>query len=99
MLEEFYLKNYHYLEDMVTRYSPRVIIIDSKASKALSRKYSFDDHRIKFGDKEYPVFLESEINRNREDIERLAESPYQGIVMPHIISIEEMEKIQNEHND
>ena len=99
MLEELFLKNYSYLEDMVARYNPRVIIIDSKASKALSRKYSFDDHRIKFGDKEYPVFLESEINRNREDIERLAESPYQGIVMPHIISIEEMEKIQNEHND
>lgn len=99
MLEEFYLKNYHYLEDMVARYSPRVIIIDSKASKALSRKYSFDNHRIKIGDKEYPIFLESEIKRNREEIERLAESTYQGIVMPHIISIEEMEKIQNEHND
>ena len=99
MLEELFLKNYHYLEDMVARYSPRVIIIDSKASKALSRKYSFDNHRIKIGDKEYPIFLESEIKRNREEIERLAESTYQGIVMPHIISIEEMEKIQNEHND
>lgn len=99
MLEELFLKNYPYLEDMVARYSPRVIIIDSKASKALSRKYSFENHRIKFGDKEYPVFLESETKRNREEIERLAESPYQGIVMPHIISIEEMEKIQNEHND
>ena len=99
MLEELFLKNYHYLEDMVARYNPRVIIIDNKAKQALSRIYSFDNHRIKIGDKEYPLFLESEIKRNREEIERLAESPYQGIVMPHIISIEEMEKIQNEHND
>lgn len=99
MLEELFLKNYHYLEDMVVRYNPRVIIIDNKAKQALSRIYSFEHHIIKIGDKEYPLFLESEIKHNREEIERLAESPYQGIVMPHIISIEEMEKIQNEHND
>jgi hypothetical protein len=99
MLEELFLKNYHYLEDMVARYNPRVIIIDNKAKQALSRLYSFEHHIIKIGNKEYPLYLESEIKRNREEIERLAESPYQGIVMPHIISIEEMEKIQKEYND
>ena len=99
MLEELFMKNYHYLEDMVARYNPRVIIIDKKAETALSRIYSFDHHKIKIGDIEYPLFLESEMKRHREEIERLAKSPYQGIVMPHIISIEEMQKIQNEYND
>lgn len=99
MLEDFFLKNYRYLEDMVARYNPRVIIIDNKANKALSRLYSFDNHIIKIRDKEFPIYLESEVKRNREDIMRLAESPYRGIMMPHIIFIEEMEKILNEHND
>ena len=97
-LEEYYLKNYQYLEDMVARYNPRVIIIDNKAKNALSKKYSLDHHILRIGGVEYPLFLESEVKRNREEIERLAESPYQGIELPYIISIEEMEKIQHENN-
>lgn len=99
MLEEFFLKNYHYLEDMVARYYPRVIIIDNEAKSALSKLYSLEDHILRIGGKEFPIFFETEVERNREEIERLMNLPYQGIVLPHIISIEEMQKIQNEHRD
>ena len=99
MLEEFFLKNYHYLEDMVARYYTRVIIIDNEAKSALSKLYSLEDHILRIGGKEFPIFFETEVERNREEIESLMNLPYQGIVLPHIISIEEMQKIQNEHRD
>ena len=34
-----------------------------------------------------------------EEIERLASLPYQGKLIPHIISVEEMERIKQEEND
>ena len=65
----------------------------------LKKKYPLENHILKIANKEYPLFFESEIEQNREKLEHLAELPYQGTVFPHIITVEEMQKMELEHHD
>ena len=99
MLENLYLRNYKYLEDMVARYNPRAIIVDKKAHAALQKEYAMDNHVLKIAGMEYPLFFESEVEKHREELEHMAELPYRGMVFPHVISIEEMQKIEKERHD
>lgn len=99
MLEDFFLKNYQYLEDMIVRYNPRVIIIDEVAWPVLNKRYSLSNRKLEIGNKSFDLFKDSEVETNRKEIERLSELPYQGTVFRHIISIEEMEKIEEKKND
>ena len=95
MLEEYYLLNFPYLEDMMIRYNPRVVIIDEKAMSALRkcRRNKLENHVFEIAGKEYPFYLEAEVEENRNDIERLADLPYQGKEFPLVISKEDMEII------
>lgn len=99
MLETYFLKNSRYLEDMFIRYNPRVVIVDEKAFAVLRKRYSLENHVIEIIGKRYPLYLESEVETYREKIEQLADIPYQGRVFPHIISIEEMQKLKSGNND
>ena len=89
LLTEYFLKNYKYLEDMVKIIHPRVIILDIKARKVLSRRYDLSNHEIDIAGEKYPMFFRSEIIYYRKAIERLAMMPYQGREFPHVISKEE----------
>ena len=43
-----------YLEDMVVRYNPRVVIVDEQAFAVLRKKYSLENHIIDIIGKKYP---------------------------------------------
>ena len=98
-LESLYLKNYQYLEDMLRRYNPQVVIADSKAYEALKKKYSLSGNVFDVGWKIFPFFTKVGVKSNRKEIERLALLSYHGKVFPRIISIDEMQKItENKHD-
>lgn len=99
MLEDYFLRNHQYLEDMLARYNPRVVIVDEKAWGVINKKYNIDNHILKMAGGEYPLFSKSEVKQHRKEIEQLATLPYRGTVFPHIISIEEMKRIVDEHHD
>ena len=94
MLEGYYFKNYLWLEDMITLINPRVIIADAKAMSVLNQKYQIDNHQININNKNYPFYKKTEIRIYRKQIEELAKLPYQGKVIPHIISEDEMRKYE-----
>ena len=99
MLEELFLKNNRYLEDMLVRYNPRMVIIDEEAWPVLKKRYSLSNGKLEIRDKSFAIYKVSEVEINRKEIERLSELPYQGTVFRHIISIEEMQKIEEKKND
>ena len=93
-LLDLFRKNRKWLEDWVARFNPRVILISSQAEAVMDTVYSIKDHRVEIGGVSYPMYLLSEVETHREEIERLAAMPYQGKPIPHIITVEEMEKIK-----
>ena len=94
MLSELLSKNRKWLEDMVARFNPRVVILCEKVEIFLEKLYKITENQITINGIDYPMFRRSEIDNHKEAIERLALMPYQGEHIPHIISIEEMEKIK-----
>lgn len=95
-LLELFRKNKQWLEDQVARFNPRVILISGAAEAIMEAVYSFKDNRIEINGVSYPMYLLSEVETQREEIERLAAMPYQGKKIPHIISVEEMEKLKRQ---
>lgn len=98
-LLELFRKNKQWLEDQVARFNPRVILISGAAEAIMRAVYSFGQNQITVNGTAYPMYLLSEMESHREEIERLASLPYQGKHIPHIISVEEMERIKQEEND
>ena len=93
-LLELFRKNKRWLEDQVARFNPRVILISGSAETIMTTVYPTKDNRIEINGVTYPMYLLPELEAHREEIERLAAMPYQGKNIPHIISVEEMEKIK-----
>ena len=93
-LLELFRKNKQWLEDQVARFNPRVILISGAAEAIMEAVYPIRDNRIAINGVSYPMYLLSEVETHREEIERLAAMPYQGKKIPHIISVEEMERIK-----
>ena len=93
-LLELFRKNKRWLEDQVARFNPRVILISGSAKTIMTTVYPTKDNRIEINGVSYPTYLLPELEVHRKEIERLAAMPYQGKYIPHIISVEEMEKIK-----
>ena len=93
-LLELFQRNRKWLEDWVARFNPRVILISGAAETVMDTVYSIKNHHIEINGVSYPMYLMSEVETHREEIERLTAIPYQGKPIPHIISVEEMEKIK-----
>lgn len=93
MLMKFLSDNRKYLEDMIARFNPRVIILCEAAVTFLEKLYKIAKNQITINGVDYPLYRQSEVESNRKEIERLAMLPYQGKKIPHIISVEEMERI------
>lgn len=89
-------KNKQWLEDQVARFNPRVILISGAAEAIMEAVYPIRDNRIEINGVSYPMYLLPEVETHREEIERLAAMPYQGKKIPHIISVEEMEKLKRQ---
>ncbi len=98
-LLELFRKNKSWLEDQVVRFNPRVILISGAAEAIMAAVYPFGQNQITINGTAYPMYLLSEVESHREEIERLASLPYQGKNIPHIISVEEMERIKQGKND
>ena len=94
MLVEYYLNSSCYLEVMIDRFKPYVLILDEVSYMALNHKYTFNNNQVKIRDVIYPIYRRSEIANFLNEIEALAQKPYRGKIMPHVISKEEMEKIK-----
>jgi hypothetical protein len=95
-LLELFRKNKRWLEDQVARFNPRVILISGAAETIMTTVYPIKDNRIEINGVSYPTYLLPELEAHREEIERLAAMPYQGKKIPHIISVEEMEKLERQ---
>lgn len=95
---EYFKKNRQWFEDIVKRVNPRVVILCDEAKSLIETVYSFNQDHIEIGNKTYPLFLFSALEANRKEIERLALLSYQGKIIPHIITTEEMDKIKS-NND
>lgn len=93
-LTAYFIKNYRYIEDMIGILRPRVIIVDANARKALSQRYDLSNHEIEIAGEKYPMYFRSEIIFQRKAIEELANMPYRGREIPHIISKEEGSRIK-----
>lgn len=98
MLADYFQRSSKWFEDIVHRLNPRVIILEEKTFDLLSSLYAFDQRHITVSDREFPVYLSSEVEENREEITRLALLPYQGTEMPYMISKEEMKRYKKQFN-
>ena len=96
MLINFLKTHCQWLEDLVLRFKPRVILVSDLAKPVFDSIYSPRNNSIKIAENSYPMYLVSELEAHRKEIEQLAFMPYQGEKIPHIISIEEMEKIKQQ---
>lgn len=92
-MDEFFVASHKYLDDMVKRYRPRVIIIGRDVDKVMHDVYKMTNTEITFGNESYPYFKESDVEAYRQEIESLAKLPYRGQLFTKIISVEEMEKL------
>lgn len=97
-LAVFFQKNHKHFEDIVLRFNPQVIILEEKTKDILSQQYVFDGQDIIINGHQFPCYSKSEIEENKEKITQLALLPYQGIKMPYIISLEEMERYKKKYN-
>lgn len=95
-LLSFFRNNRKYLEDMIERFNPRVIILCEDTEAFMNSIYTLGTKYIVINGVKYPMYKQNEIEHHREEIERLALLPYRGKVMPHIISVEEMNKIKKQ---
>ena len=98
MLIDFFRKNYQHFEDMVLRFNPRVLILEEKTKALLSQQYIINERHIRINNSLFPYYTAGEIETYREEITQLALLPYQGIEMPYIISVEEMEQYKKKYN-
>lgn len=90
--EELCLKNFRYVEEMIAKYNPRVIIADENVWILLQKKYHMGTGKLQIAGKDYNIYKGSDVEIHRGEIESLAALPYQGKVFPRIVSIGEMER-------
>ena len=75
---------------------PRVILVSDMAKPLLDTVFSMGNNSIEIAGASFPMYLVSELETHRQEIEQLAFLPYQGEQIPYIISVEEMERIKSQ---
>ena len=96
MLFSFLKEHCQWLEHQVSRFKPRVVLISDFVKPFLDSIYSIVGHQIEIAGASFPMYLVSELESHRQEIEQLAFLPYQGEQIPYIISVEEMERIKSQ---
>ena len=94
LLFSFLKEHCQWLEHHVSRFKPRVFLVSESARPFLDAVYSIRNQHIEISGHTYPIYLLSEMEDQRAEIEHLAFLPYQGEQIPYIISVEEMERIK-----
>ena len=97
MTDDYLLKVFNgskgYIESIIADMNPRVILVTDNAYPVISEVYSIDSNKVKINEVEYPIYKLSSLEDNRADIEALARLEYQGKEHPHIITLEEMDRL------
>lgn len=96
LLLVLFQKNRRWIEDLVNRFKPRVILVSDMAKPLLDTVYPIVNNSIEIAGVTFPMYLVSEMEAHRQEIEQLAFMPYQGEQIPYIISVEEMERIKSQ---
>lgn len=93
-LSDLIAQNYKWLVDTVFRFKPNVILLSDKAQNTLKSIWGIENNKIEIDGVIFPTYLLSEYDANSSEIEWLSKQPYRGKQFPHIISIEDMNKIK-----
>ena len=75
-----------------------MIILSDKAQNTLKSILGIENNKIEIDGVIFSTYLLSEYDANSSEIERLSKLPYRGKQFPHIISIEDMNKIKEKEN-
>lgn len=98
-LEHFFMGSHWYLDYMMRRFRPRVIIIGGDAYVAMRKVYKMSDGLLYSDFESFPFYMETDIEAHRSEIEILARQPYRGKEFPLVISKERMEQIADDEDD
>ena len=82
-----------WLERVIDKFKPHVILLKGGVEKILSTVYSIDDNVISIQGNSYPAFLYRDRKKIKAKILELAKQPYRGKRYPLIIPVDEMEKM------
>ncbi len=96
LLFDFFKTHCQWFEKLVSRFKPRVILVSDLVMPVLNSIYSLRNNFIEIAENTYPWYLVSEMEAHRKEIEQLSFMPYQGEKIPHIISVEDMEKLKQQ---
>ena len=94
-LTELFTRNRGFFEETLNRLFPQVLILTTNARKTLEAVYKIENNKIEINGTIYPMFMKSELRKNRKEIEQLAQLPYRGTFAPHVIPVDEFEKLKN----
>ena len=92
-LTTYFQQGRGWLEKVIDKFKPHVILLKGGVEKILSTVYSIDDNVICIQGNNYPVFLYRDRKKFKAKILELAKQPYRGKHYPLIIPVEEMEKM------
>ena len=93
-LTDLFKRNRGFFEETLKRLFPQVLILTTNARKTLETVYKIENNKIEINGTIYPMFMKSELRKNRKEIEQLAQLPYRGTFAPHVIPVDEFEKLK-----
>ena len=93
-LTDLFKRNRGFFEETLKRLFPQVLILTTKARNTLETVYKIENNKIEINGTSYPMFMKAELRKHRKEIEQLAQLPYRGTFAPHVISVEEFEKLK-----
>lgn len=82
-----------YIETIIDDINPRVILVADKAYRTISGVYSINQNKVGINGVDFPIYKLSSLKDKKNEIEELAKLGYQGKEHPHIITLEEMDKL------
>lgn len=96
LIEKMWTKTHLYFDMQVGRIKPRVFILDENVREIFEKVHPIDNHRVEIGGVSYPVYLDSEVDEYRAEIEKYASMPYRGEKFELVYPEEVMDKFVEE---
>ena len=95
-LVELFGKSKGWFELVMQYINPRVILIDDGACEVFNSVFPIESNSVVLNGLTYPIYKISESVDNMETIRALYKLPFQGKMIPHFYSLEEMEELINQ---
>ena len=84
-----------WLDHVVETLNPRVIILSDNALDVFSEVYIISNNKVDINNHQYPIYKESDFEKEKEEIIRLSNLPYQGKVVRTSYSEEEVKRLKS----